>query len=134
MSIQVYIISVLKASPLFLLNDLLDLSNKIPGGWGMDKEKEACCTCCCQGKKKGKQMTLAELPVGTSATIVKVMPKLRGQKKFADVGLVVGSELLMEAHAPLGGLLRVKVMETSMALHKSDAANFLIEQEDGDAK
>lgn len=79
-------------------------------------------------------MTLAELPVGTSATIVKVMPKLRGQKKFADVGLVVGSELLMEAHAPLGGLLRVKVMETSMALHKSDAANFLIEQEDGDAK
>ena len=100
----------------------------------MNKEKGACCSCGCQEKNQGKQMTLAELPVGTSATIVKVMPKLRGQKKFADVGLVVGSELLMEAHAPLGGLLRVKVMETSMALHKNDAANFLIEQEEKDEK
>ena len=100
----------------------------------MNKEKGACCSCGCQEKKQGKQMTLAELPVGTSATIIKVMPKLRGQKKFADVGLVVGSELLMEAHAPLGGLLRVKVMETSMALHKNDAANFLIEQEEKDEK
>ena len=51
----------------------------------------------------------------------------RGRKKFADVGLVAGSELLMEARAPLGGLLRVKVLETSMALHKADAANIVIE-------
>ena len=91
-------------------------------------EKKQCCSCCCQDKKEEKEMTLAELPVGTTATIVKVMPKIRGRKKFADVGLVVGSELLMEAHAPLGGLIRVKVMETSMALHKDDAANFVIEQ------
>ena len=95
----------------------------------MDKEKEACCTCCCQGKKKGKQMTLAELPVGTSATIVKVMPKLRGQKKFADVGLVPGTELLIESHAPFGGLIRVKVMETSMALHKDDAEDIVLKKE-----
>ena len=72
-------------------------------------------------------MTLAELPVGITATIVKVMPEMRGRKKFADVGLVAGSELLMEARAPLGGLLRVKVLETSMALHKADAANIVIE-------
>ncbi|MBQ9753599.1 MAG: ferrous iron transport protein A [Lentisphaeria bacterium] len=97
-------------------------------------EKKQCCSCCCQDKKEEKEMTLAELPVGTTATIVKVMPKIRGRKKFADVGLVVGSELLMEAHAPLGGLIRVKVMETSMALHKDDAANFVIEQGKNDEK
>ena len=92
-------------------------------------EKKKCCgACCCKADEPKKEMTLAELPVGTTATIIKVMPKIRGQKKFADVGLVVGSELLMEAHAPLGGLIRVKVMETSMALHKDDAANFVIEQ------
>ena len=73
-------------------------------------------------------MTLAELPVGTTATIVKIMPKLRGRKKFADVGLVAGAELLVEAHAPFGGLLRVKVLETSMALHRDDAANILMEK------
>ena len=97
-------------------------------------EKKQCCSCCCQDNKEEKEMTLAELPVGTTATIVKVMPKIRGRKKFADVGLVVGSELLMEAHAPLGGLIRVKVMETSMALHKDDAANFVIEQGKNDEK
>lgn len=90
-------------------------------------EKTRCCSGCCEGKTEPVQMTLAELPVGTTATIVKVMPEMRGRKKFADVGLVAGSELLMEARAPLGGLLRVKVLETSMALHKADAANIVIE-------
>ena len=94
----------------------------------MSEEKKCCSSCRCQAKTEGKEMTLAELPVGTTATIVKVMPKIRGCKKFADVGLVVGSELLMEAHAPLGGLIRVKVMETSMALHKDDAACIMLEK------
>ncbi len=75
-----------------------------------------------------EEMTLADLPVGTKATIVKVMPKARGRKKFADVGLVPGSELLIEAHAPFGGLIRVKVMETSMALHRDDAAGIVLKK------
>jgi len=74
------------------------------------------------------EMTLADLPVGSTATIVKIMPKLRGRKKFADIGLIPGSELLIESHAPFGGLIRVKVMETSMALHRDDAANIVIEE------
>lgn len=96
------------------------------------------CSCGCGSAPRKKQeyvipterreMTLAELPVGTTATIVKIMPKLRGRKKFADVGLVAGAELLVEAHAPFGGLLRVKVLETSMALHRDDAANILMEK------
>ncbi len=105
-------------------------------------EKKCSCGCgCCCGCGCGatlmpephvpadNEMTLAELPVGTTATIVKIMPKMRGRKKFADVGLVAGSELLMEAHAPFGGLIRVKVMETSMALHRDDAANIVMKKE-----
>ena len=118
----------------FLLPPLLGSSNKIAKEVQMSDKKKCCCSCCCQEESEGKQMTLADLPVGTTATIVKVMPKIRGQKKFADVGLVVGSELLMEAHAPLGGLVRVKVMETSMALHKDDAVNFVIEPGKQDEK
>ena len=73
-----------------------------------------------------ERTTLAELPVGTKATILKIMPQSRGRKKFADVGLVPGSELLLEAEAPFGGLLRVRVMESSMALHRDDAANIVM--------
>ena len=85
------------------------------------------CSCGCQCKD---EVSLADLPVGATATIVKVIPESRGRKKFADVGLVPGTELLIEAHAPFGGLIRVKVMETSMALHKDDAANILMKKED----
>ena len=84
----------------------------------------------CGSEENGREMTLAELPVGRSATIVKVMPQARGQKKFADVGLVAGAELLMEAHAPMGGLLRIRILETSMALHREDAAKVILKKEE----
>lgn len=73
-------------------------------------------------------VTLAELPVGAKATIVGIHPSSRGKKKFADVGLVPGSELLLEAQAPFGGLIRVRVMESSMALHRDDAADILLRE------
>ena len=99
-------------------------------------DKKCSCGCQCSGKASAcaanaeKEVSLADLPVGSTATIVKVIPESRGRKKFADVGLVPGTELLIEAHAPFGGLIRVKVMETSMALHKDDAANILMKKED----
>ena len=86
------------------------------------------CSCCCDSQE-GDSCTLAELPVGTKATIVKILPKARGRKKFADVGIVPGSELVIEAHAPFGGLIRVKVMETSMALHTDEAADIVLRKE-----
>ena len=94
------------------------------------------CPCCCGSKTENKpeyhvgnrEMTLAELPVGTAATVLKVTPDWRGRKKFADIGVVAGSELVMEAHAPFGGLLRVKIMETSMALHRDDAVNVMMKR------
>ena len=98
----------------------------------MSKKK---CSCDCVSGTAGVSeykvrtdgiVTLAELPVGMSATVREIMPALRGRKKFADVGLVAGAELLMEAHAPFGGLLRVRVMESSMALHRDDAKNIVM--------
>ena len=85
-------------------------------------------TSLCGGCRSHHSKTLAELPVGTKATILKIIPGSRGGKKFADVGIVPGTELLIEAHAPFGSLIRVKVMESSMALHKSDAANILMQE------
>ena len=93
------------------------------------------CSCCGAGDARKPEYhvpaagcaTLADLPVGRRARVARIMPKLRGRKKFADVGLVPGSELLMEARAPFGGLLRVRVMESSMALHRDDAAHIVME-------
>ena len=93
------------------------------------------CPCCAEGVKEVRQfrvpvdgeiMALSELPVGDSGTVVEIKPDLRGRKKFADVGLVLGSTLNMEAHAPFGGLLRVRVMGSSMAIHRDDAASIMV--------
>ena len=75
------------------------------------------------------ECTLAELPVGKAGVVINMKPSLRVRKKFADVGIVPGTRLEMEAHAPFGGLIRVKIMETSMALHNSDAANIVLKKE-----
>ncbi len=94
------------------------------------------CSCGCSASKPSdkraaaeKELTLADLPVGATGVIVKIMPGMRGRKKFADVGLVAGAKLLMEAHAPFGSLLRVRVLETSMALHRDDAAKIIMKPE-----
>ena len=77
-----------------------------------------------------KDLTLDKLPVGATATIIKVLSKEKGRKKFADVGLVPGQELIMEAHAPFGGLIRVKVLESSIALHSDNAENIIIKEKE----
>ncbi len=76
------------------------------------------------------ECSLAELPVGEVGVVVSMKPSLRGRKKFADVGIVPGTRLQMEAHAPFGGLLRIKVMESSLSIHRDDAANIIIRKQD----
>ena len=76
------------------------------------------------------ECTLADLPVGQSAVVINMKPSLRGKKKFADVGIVPGTQLQMEAHAPFGGLLRIRVMESSLSIHRDDAANIIIRRQE----
>jgi DtxR family Mn-dependent transcriptional regulator len=75
------------------------------------------------------EITLDQLPVGAVATIVKILASARKHKKFADIGLVPGTELQMQSHAPFGGLLRIKLLDSSMALHRKDAAGILLRRE-----
>jgi Fe2+ transport system protein FeoA len=104
-----------------------------------EREEKAAGKCCCprrgrcrgggRGAKNrashlaGRCFSLAQLPIGASARVLRVQPAFRGRKKFADVGIVPGTELVMEAHAPFGGLLRVRVLDSSLSLHRDDAVN-----------
>ena len=74
----------------------------------------------------GMLLALAELPVGMSAEVVALGEELRGRKKFADVGVVPGMKLVMQSHAPFGGLLRVKVLGSTIALHRSEGKNIQV--------
>ena len=41
-------------------------------------------------KANEETTTLADMPVGSSGKILKIIPHSRGEKKFADVGLISG--------------------------------------------
>jgi DtxR family Mn-dependent transcriptional regulator len=73
-------------------------------------------------------ISLSELPIGRQGVVVHVDENLRALKKFADLGLVRGTLLQMEGHAPFGDLLRVKVMCSSLSLRRKDAAHIWLKQ------
>ena len=99
----------------------------------MDVNRKCSCGCGSMSKSVREyhvgngELSLADLPIGRSAKVAKLIPNLRSIKKFADIGIIAGTEMAMEAHAPFGGLLRVRFMGTSMALHRDDAENIILE-------
>ncbi len=66
-------------------------------------------------------ISLNQLEIGQSGIVTHVSSNLRGVKKFADLGLVPGTLLQMEGHAPLGDLLRICVMGSRLSLRAKDA-------------
>lgn len=71
-------------------------------------------------------ISLSELSNGKTAVIVHVADNLRGIRKFADLGLVSGTMLQFEGRAPLGDLMRFKVMGSTLSMRSSDAAHILV--------
>ena len=71
-------------------------------------------------------MSLSDLPIGARAEFAGFSSAMRGCKKFADIGFVQGAVLSVQSHAPLGGLLRIKLWDCSLALHQLDGKNILV--------
>ena len=56
-----------------------------------------------------------------AGVIVKVAESLRGVRRFADLGLIPGTEVTIAGYAPFGDLIRIKVLGSSLSLRSSDA-------------
>ena len=69
---------------------------------------------------------LNKLFEGQTGTIAHISSSLKGQKKFADMGLVPGVSITLEGRAPLGDLLRIRVLDSVISLRGSDAAYILL--------
>lgn len=98
------------------------------------------CSCGCQSEGNDPEyivpdeLTLADLEIGESAVIKKILPGMRGRKKFSDIGIVPGNQVAMESRAPFGGLLRISIMGTSMSFHIETAKQIVVEKEEKIAK
>ena len=72
------------------------------------------------------QISLNDLPDNQSGVIAHVSSSLKGSKKFADMGLVPGAKITLEGRAPLGDLLRIRLLDSVISLRGSDAAFILL--------
>lgn len=75
---------------------------------------------------------LSELPKNKTAVITRIRAEGGAFKKFADVGFVKGQGVEVEGRTLFGGLIRVNVMNTSIAMHKEDASHILVKADEAE--
>lgn len=70
---------------------------------------------------------LSELPIGSSAT-VKEFPKTgRVSLRLREMGLIVGTKLILVRTAPMGDPLEIKIRGYHLTLRKAEAEHVLVE-------
>lgn len=66
-------------------------------------------------------MTLKELPIGKTATIVSVGGEGALRQHFLDMGLIPTAEVTMVKHAPMGDPVELRIHSYELTLRKDDA-------------
>lgn len=72
-------------------------------------------------------ITLKDLPIGKSATIVSVAGDQDLRHHLLDMGLIPGSEITMVKHAPMGDPIEVRIHSYELTLRNDDAKKIVIE-------
>ena len=73
-------------------------------------------------KGNGKQMTLPELGIGETASVVKVHGTDVVSKRLMEMGVVPGVSVRIVKHAPFGDPIEVRLRGYSLALRKAEAS------------
>lgn len=72
-------------------------------------------------------ITLKDLPIGKSATIVSVGGEGALRQHFLDMGLIPGAQVTMVKHAPMGDPVELRVHSFELTLRLADAQKIHIE-------
>lgn len=65
--------------------------------------------------------TLCDITLGEKVTISSINAPLPIKQRFMDMGLVKGSEIVIEKYAPLGNPIQITIKGYSLCLRKEDA-------------
>ena len=75
---------------------------------------------------RSANVRLDKLPIGGRARIAAVDDHFAARQRFADLGLVVGTELCMERPAPFGDPIRLRLKGGSIAIRRKEAAHLYV--------
>ena len=65
--------------------------------------------------------TLKDVPVGESATIIKIHGEGTVKRRIMDMGITKGTEVFVRKVAPLGDPIEITVRGYELSLRKADA-------------
>lgn len=72
--------------------------------------------------------TLRDIPVGQSATVVKLIGEGQIKRRIMDMGITKGTKIDVRKVAPLGDPIEVTVRGFELSLRKDEAQNVIVEQ------
>ena len=72
------------------------------------------------------QRTLRDIPVGESATVVKLTGEGAIKRRIMDMGLTKGTRVDVRKVAPLGDPIEVTVRGFELSLRKDEAQNVVV--------
>lgn len=65
--------------------------------------------------------TLKDVPIGESATIIKIHGEGKVKRRIMDMGITKGTEVFVRKVAPLGDPIEITVRGYELSLRKADA-------------
>ena len=71
--------------------------------------------------------TLREVPIGRTATVVKLHGEGALKRRIMDMGITKGVEVYVRKVAPLGDPLEITVRGYELSVRKADAASIEVE-------
>lgn len=74
-----------------------------------------------------KLLGLHEVEINSRVRVVQVSPESRMRKRIMDMGIVKGTEILVEGRAPMGDPLEIQVRGYNLSLRKSEAKDVIVE-------
>jgi Fe2+ transport system protein FeoA len=72
--------------------------------------------------------SLAEIPLGRTATVTNVEGPRAFRRRLLEMGLVPGTEVRVVTIAPLGDPLRIEVRGGQWSIRKREAAQILVQR------
>lgn len=74
-----------------------------------------------------KLLGLHEVEIKSRARVVQIAPESRMRKRIMDMGIVRGTEILVEGRAPMGDPIEIQVRGYNLSLRKSEAKDVIVE-------
>lgn len=74
-----------------------------------------------------KLIGLHEVEINSKVKVVQINPETKMRRRIMDMGIVKGTEIVLEGKAPMGDPIEVRIRGYNLSLRKSEAKNIIVE-------